>query len=127
MENSTFLATLGRTTIAPPRMRRTRPAPDGVPRGLLAAFVLIVRRMIHGALWYGDHPRNILSSRCRPHALGAYPRYRGGRTLAGNTSQRDTAGEEHYAFLLSADKNALRIEEKRDNVITRESWSALYH
>jgi len=39
----------------------------------VAAFVLIVRRMIHGALRYGDHPRNILSSRLPTPCLRAYP------------------------------------------------------
>lgn len=39
----------------------------------VAAFVLIVRRMIHGALWYGDHPRNILSSRYQSQAPELIP------------------------------------------------------
>lgn len=29
--------------------------------------------MIHGALWYGDHPRNILSSRYQPQAPELIP------------------------------------------------------
>jgi len=73
----------------------------------VAAFVLIVRRMIHGALWYGDHPRNILSSNYQPQALELIPVVEAeGHWL--ETTCRDTANEGHYAALLST----LQIREK---------------
>lgn len=55
-------------------------------------------RMIHGALWYGDHPRNILSS-CQPQASELTPAVvTEGHWL--ETTCRDTANEGHYAALL---------------------------
>lgn len=60
IENCAFLATLERTTNSP----STSAATSSDPRRCatrVAAFVLIVRRMIHGVLRHGDHPRNILS------------------------------------------------------------------
>lgn len=55
--------------------------------------------MIHGALWYGDHPRNILSS-CQPQASELIPAAETeGHWL--ETTRRDTVNEGHYAVLLS--------------------------
>ena len=85
----------------------------------VAAFVLIVRRMIHGALWYGDHPRNILSSRYQPYttaeSLSPTPREaRGHRGRLETTEIRRMKGA-----LCSPAKVQTRVhgelDEKRDD------------
>lgn len=101
IENSAFLATLGRNDDRPFTIATNSTGPR---RCATRVAVLIVCRMIHGALWYGDHPRNILSSRYQPQASGAYPPPPRRAEAEGHwleTTCRDTANEGYYAALLS--------------------------
>lgn len=115
-------------TIAPPRLRPTQLAPPT----RVAAFVLIVRRMIHGALslslsLYGDHPRNILSSRqpYAPESLSPARRRKdtGWKLQAGNY-RRDTANE---GYLCSQVQKGCSACSRKNEITSVESTLQLHY